>query len=329
MTKIINRIRYWNRIFSTYIFKKSDTNLSFWHGEPEVNENTNYIELDQYYMRFIYKANYNGESDSNGVPKLNYRGDIGLQYNPIAIAQWGLGNYNLWSEKKEDKYYNKFIASANWLVENAKPNKKNIYVWNHYFNWTYKETLISPWYSGLAQGQGLSVLCRAYKTTKDNKYLECIKKVVQSIQADISDGGVTAKDIEGNIWIEEYIMKGNPTHILNGFIWALWGIYDYWLLTKNNDTKILFDKYIKTIKSNLHKYDIGYWSLYELSDNKIAMQASQFYHKLHIVQLKILFKMSNEIVFKEVSEKWLSYAQNDFYRIRSTIMKILFKTFYY
>jgi heparosan-N-sulfate-glucuronate 5-epimerase len=325
---MINRLRYWKRIFSTY-FISGKSNLTFWHGNPQVNHLAQYDKLDQYYMTFYLKATYKGDYDETGIPKLNYQGDIGIQYNPIAVAQWSLGNYNLWKKDNCKNSYRKFIRGADWLHENLQTNKKNIYVWHHNFDWIYKENLKKPWYSGLAQGQGLSVLCRAYKTTKDNKYLESIKKVNESIQTNISDGGVTAKDIEGNIWIEEYIMKGNPTHILNGFIWALWGIYDYWLLTKNNDTKILFDNYIKTIKSNLHKYDIGYWSLYELSDNKIAMQASQFYHKLHIVQLKILFKMSNEIVFREISEKWLSYAQNDFYRIRSTIMKILFKIFYY
>lgn len=329
MIKIINRIRYWNRIFSTYIFKKSDTNLSFWHGEPEVNENTNYKELDQYYMMFIYKANYNGESDSNGVPKLNYRGDIGLQYNPIAIAQWGLGNYNLWSEKKEDKYYNNFIASANWLVENAKPNKKNIYVWNHYFNWTYKETLLNPWYSGLAQGQGLSVLCRAYNISKNEKYLKCAEKIYKSFLFKIKDGGITHKDRNQNIWIEEYIMKKSPTHILNGFIWGLWGVYDYWLLTKNIEVKKLFNEYVNTLLININKYDIGYWSLYEISDLKIKMRASIFYHKLHIVQLRVLYNMTGEKKFNHLSNKWGGYLDNKFNIFRATIMKILFKIIYY
>ena len=36
--------------------------------------------------------------DGAGVPMLDYHGAIGLQYNPIAIAQWGLGNYNRFCE---------------------------------------------------------------------------------------------------------------------------------------------------------------------------------------------------------------------------------------
>ena len=42
--------------------------------------------------------------------------------------------------------------------------------------------------------------------------------------------------------------ENEPTHILNGFIWALWGIYDYWLLSSDKNIKILFDKYCDTFK---------------------------------------------------------------------------------
>ena len=120
------------------------------------------------------------------------------------------------------------------------------------------------------------------------------------------EGGVNATDSNDNIWIEEYIVN-EPTHILNGFIWGLWGIYDYWLLTNDKKTKLLFDKYITTIQSNLYKYDIGYWSLYELSELKIKMRASLFYHQLHIIQLQILFAMTDIKLFKDTSNKWQSY----------------------
>ena len=173
------------------------------------------------------------------------------------------------------------------------------------------------------------MLCRAYNITNDKKYLERIERVYTSFQAFIEDGGVSYKDDEGNIWIEEYIIKGKPTHILNGFIWGLWGIYDYWLMKKDYKIKILFDKYIKTINDNINKYDIGYWSLYEIANLPIDMRASIFYHKLHIVQLRVLFKMTNKIVFNNTALKWSEYLNNRVNIIRATTMKIIFKIFYY
>ena len=59
---MINRLIYWKRIFSTYILRGKN-NLSFWHGEPKVNDLANYHELDQYYMRFHSKAKYQGDYD--------------------------------------------------------------------------------------------------------------------------------------------------------------------------------------------------------------------------------------------------------------------------
>lgn len=326
---MINRFKYWERIASTYIFNKGRSNLSFWHGQPEINHSANYNQLNQYYMPFFYKAEYKSDVDENGIPKLNYQGNIGSQYNPIAIAQWALGHYNLWCKIQNEENYLKFINGADWLVNNLNLNSNNVYVWQHHFDWTYKETLVNPWYSGLAQGQGLSVLCRAYKISKNDKYLEAAKKVYKSFFIDVKEGGVTFTDQDGNIWIEEYIMKKDPTHILNGFIWGLWGIYDYWLLRNDSSVKDLFDRYIKTILININKYDIGYWSLYELSNLRIKMRASVFYHKLHIVQLEILFKMTGISKFENMSKKWKKHLNQKPNKLKATLMKILFKIFYY
>ncbi len=325
---MINKLIYWKRIFSTYILG-GKSNLSFWHGEPEVNDLANYNQLDQYYMKFHSKAEYQGSYNEKGIPQLNYQGDIGIQYNPIAIAQWSLGNYNLWRKNNIEENYNKFIKGSEWLNNNLELNEHNLYVWQHHFNWVYKENLIKPWYSGLAQGQGMSVLCRAYHTTGDSKYLDSIEKVYQSFLVDVKNGGVTFTDSKSDIWIEEYIMKDSPTHILNGFIWGLWGIYDYWLLTKNKDVSKLFHRYVKTINNNINEYDIGYWSLYEIAKLPIDMRASTFYHKLHIVQLKILFKMTNNTIFEDTANKWSGYLNKKINVIRATIMKIIFKLCYY
>lgn len=325
---MFNKIQYWHRIIYTYLLG-SRNNISFWHGEPELNDDANYKILDQYYMKFYYKAKYTGSYDENGIPQLNYQGDIGVQYNPIAISQWSLGNYNLWKKNDSIKNYKKFINGADWLVNNLQANKDNVYVWNHNFNWVYKENLIKPWYSGLAQGQGLSVLCRAYKITKNEIYMDAIEKVYKSFSINVENGGVNFIDESGNIWIEEYIMKKEPTHILNGFIWGLWGIYDFWLLTNDKNIKKRFDKYIKTINENIEKYDIGYWSLYELSDKPILMRASIFYHKLHIIQLKILYLMTDNKNFNKKSKEWSNYLGIKYYRFKATFMKILFKIFYY
>jgi len=324
---MLKKLYYWHRIAKAYLLPTT-SQLSFWHGTPEINEMPDLDNPKPYYMKFHYKANYNGHFDEHGIPMLDYHGNIGLQYNPIAIAQYGLGSYNLYLDSNNKRRLNKFYAVADWLLENLKPNQKDVFVWHHYFDFEYRDTLISPWYSGLAQGLGLSVLARAYKESNNQEYLEGHSKAWISMTKNLDDGGVLYNDTEGNIWIEEYIVSP-PTHILNGFIWALWGVYDNWKLNNSNSAKILFEKCIKTLKYNLIKYDSGYWSLYEQSDTFLPMISSPFYHKLHIVQLKILYNLTKESFFDELARKWELYNHSILKRNKALIKKTLFKIFYY
>ena len=61
-----------------------------------------------------------------------------------------------------------------------KRNGKGCKVWMHNFDFEYRDTLKSPWYSGLAQGQGLSVLIRAYQETRNIKYKDAANRTKAS-----------------------------------------------------------------------------------------------------------------------------------------------------
>src|SRR5215813_4407882 len=150
------RWQYYRRIFGAYA-GSGRSQLNFWHETPEINPRAQTGELGEYYMTFSEKANYSGPFDSSAIPMLDYRGAIGLQYNPIAISQWGLGNYNRFCESGEVNRWEKTQLAADWLCANLRPNAHGVPVWHHHFDWEYRDTLKAPWYSGLAQGQGISL----------------------------------------------------------------------------------------------------------------------------------------------------------------------------
>ena len=237
---IAQRLHYYNRIFSAYL-TSDNSQLTFWHDTPEENLRATVDALGEYYMSFSQKAHYTAHLDAAGIPMLDYRGKIGLQYNPIAISQWGLGNYNLSRQtqsqmdqglKDRDPQYKKFLAASDWLVSHLEQNSSGVWVWNHYFDWEYRDTLKAPWYSGLAQGQGISLLVRAYAETGNAGYLDSARRAFDSFLKSTAEGGVVFRDEQQRTWVEEYIVFP-PTHILNGFIWAAWGIRDYFLATKD------------------------------------------------------------------------------------------------
>ena len=335
----VDRLQYYRRIFRAY-FLPGKSHLTFWHEPPQVNPAANVGELGPYYMSFTAKADYPGHYDAAGIPMLNYHGQIGLQYNPIAIAQWGLGNYNAYrlsrSGKLEaygEKRKSRFLAASNWLCEHLEQNPQGIWVWNHRFDWEYRSRLRAPWYSALAQGQGMSLLVRAYREIGEAKYFEAAERAFTSFLKSTAEGGVTFTDARSNTWFEEYVISP-PTHILNGFIWAAWGVYDYFLATGSRVARDLFAAATHTLGANLQRYDLGFWSLYEQTENQhsgtlIPMVASPFYHRLHIVQLRVMHALTGDEIFARYANQWEAYARSRAKRTRAVCYKSAFKLCYY
>jgi heparosan-N-sulfate-glucuronate 5-epimerase len=324
---LADRLHYYRRIFSAYLLP-GKSQLSFWHETPDLNPNASLDELGEYYMSFSEKADYAGHHDASGIPMLDYHGRIGLQYNPIAVAQWGLGNYNLYRRSGEALRKKKFHAAADWLCSNLEQNRFEVAVWTHHFDWEYRTPLRSPWYSGLAQGQGISLLLRAAREASNPAYLNAAMRAFDAFLKSTSEGGITFTDEAGNLWFEEYLVSP-PTHILNGFIWAAWGVRDFWLATGDQRAQELFARALHTLRTNLPRYDLGFWSLYEQSGTLLPMAASPFYHQLHIVQLQVLHRMTGDEIFARFAERWATYAHSVINRARALCYKIVFKLCYY
>jgi len=323
----VSRLQYYRRIFSAYLVP-GESHLTFWHETPRANPGASVHTLGEYHMLFAEKADYPGHHDSVGIPMLDYHGAIGLQYNPIAIAQWGLGNYNLFCQTRDELRKNKFLAASDWLCAHLEPNALGSWVWNHHFDWEYRSPLRAPWYSALAQGQGISLLLRAHRETGDAAYLDAAALAFTSFQKSTHEGGVTFTDERGNLWFEEYVVSP-PTHILNGFIWAAWGVYDYFLATGSSAARELFEQAASTIRANLDRYDLGFWSLYEQSRTVLPMVASPFYHRLHVVQLRVMYRLTGDEMFVRFADKWEAYARSCAKRTRALCYKSAFKLCYY
>jgi hypothetical protein len=321
------RLNYYRRVFSAYL-TPARSHLDFWHETPEVNEHLRSDELGEYYMVFGLKADYRGPFDGDGIPLLDYRGSIGRQYNPIAVAQYGLGNYNQFVRTADAERRRKFIAVADWLTANLSQNSAGLWVWHHYFDWDYRTTLKAPWYSALAQGQGISMLVRAHRETGRDEYLQAARLAFAPFLETLDQGGVSFIDASGHRWFEEYIVSP-PTHILNGFVWSLWGVYDYWLATGATDAETLVDQATSTLSENLEHFDAGFWSLYEQSGTRLRMMASPFYHRLHVVQLLIMYRLTGLEIFSHYAERWGGFQRSTPKRMAALAYKALFKLVYY
>ena len=77
------------------------------------------------------------------------------------------------------------------------PNGFGVPVWMHHFDWPYRQLLRAPWYSGLAQGNGLSLLVRAAKATGDSGFCRGAHRPSSRLRLDVAEGGVLVTDDRG------------------------------------------------------------------------------------------------------------------------------------
>lgn len=231
-------------------------------------------------------------------------------YFPIEIFQYGLGAYDLYLLNNDKSMLTKVKAASDWAVNNQQNN-------GSWITFTY-ENPDHP-FSSMAQGEGISLLLRAYLGLKEDKYLIAAKKAVQFMLLPLEQGGTTKYD--GND-IYFYECTEDPL-ILNGWIFSLWGIMDYCKYFEDNEIKSVLNKTLSTLEKRLSDFDIGYWSLYE-DGMRIC---SPFYHKLHIAQLNVMYELTGSDVYKKYADKFEEYQNKRINRNRAFVEKAMQKLF--
>lgn len=297
--------------------------VSFWHT-PVFFSNYDFSTLKGYYIDFSSKTAYKGPFEK-GIPLLDYKGAIGKQFNPCATAQYGLGWYQklIKGDKNAEK---KFLQCAYWLRQTIHPLASESGVWLYTFDLDAYDVK-APWISGLSQAQGISLLLRAYLYTQEDSFLETAKQALNALITPIEKGGLLRREGE-DVYLEE-VVSNRLTGILDGIIFAIFGLHDYYLVTKDKKIKMTLDETLQTLKKNLPLYDLNFWSKGDLYSIDFPMIASPFYHNLHIEQLKALFSLTKEPIFEAYQKKWDGYQKSLFFKTKALIQKIYFKIRYY
>jgi len=290
--------------------------MAYWHVPHPVGNQIDLTEINGFYIDFSEKINFNGLIDEE-IPKVFYGNKY--YFNPITICQYALGHYERYLKNKQNSHLEIFLTQAEWLAKNCKRGKGGC-SWEFGFNFKpYK--LKAPWISAMAQGEAIAVLIRASKYQNRDKYLQLSKEALKPFFIHIANGGVRSK-VKGRAFYEEY-PSANPAHVLNGFIYSLFGILDYTIETKSEDSKELFEEGIDSLVNVLPEYDTGRWSKYDLSEKTNV--SSIFYHQLHINQLKVLYKITGIKLFDDYAERWNEYLKSPVNRGVATIKKAYLK----
>lgn len=171
-------------------------------------------------------------------------------------------------------------------------------------------TIHAPWWSGMAQGQILSALVRAYEATGDERYRDAADKTFASLRPDsvddwpVAEPAVSFVDDEGLLWLEEYSGDIEPAYVLNGHIFAIYGLYDYWELTSSAKAAAMIDGAATAVVHYLPEFrnEPGELSWYGLTIKPNDRGLHAKYHRIHKEQLRKLFEMTGEKVFADYAD---------------------------
>lgn len=253
-----------------------------------------------------------GLLDSEELPSIKTESGTIFQF-PVAIFQYGLGAYDCYLLRQEDKYLKKFRQCCDWAVKTNKEDGS----WDN-FSFVYKD---NP-YGAMCQGEGISLLLRGYKEFSDERYYRTAQKALNFMLIPVENGGTTRYE-NGKPCFLEYTHRAA---VLNGWIFALFGLYDYTIFLetigqKNEKLNDLFQAAILLLADKLPRFDYKYWSKYDL-EGRIS---SPFYHDLHIAQMEALSIISDDEIFKEYKIRFEEYRANWFGSKRAFVVKVVQK----
>jgi len=262
---------------------------------------------------------YYAPKDAEGIPVRRYR-SVGLQYNPTRVAAYGLAHWNRFRQTGEEDSGQQFTKIADWFarVDNG--------VWAYHFDWN---DLKAPWVSCMAQGEGISVLARAYILTGNQRYLDLARMAVTPLERLISDGGVQSTLDTGDVFLEEYPSE-SLAHVLNGCLYAVIGILELRRLLEIPALDNLIKVVHTTLERNIHRWDVGYWTAYDLVNEKGVGPrniATATYHSLHISQIIFVSRALNSIPLQKIATCWLADFENPVFRIRALLGKIRYRLY--
>lgn len=271
----------------------------------------------------------------------------GLYYKVYQIALTGEGSIEnaTLRDQTEAPHYHIAKQTADYLIstQNKQTGGWAINVLRK-FDKKSKVFLKPGWYSAMAQGHAISLLCRLFNQTKNENYLISASKALNIFDLDVNEGGVRSylMNSVNNTWYEEYPTQPVGLFVLNGFIYSMFGLNDFihscavsetnsFIQIYKTKAKLLYLNGLKSLVKNINLYDSGVRSFYDLrhlSDATVDPNTARWdYHSLHISQLLYLVNMvkNSQLINRsesdvkiskllDVAHRWLDYTKGKWYR---------------
>lgn len=240
----------------------------------------------------------------------------------VGTVQWALGAYERYLHGEGEEWLDAALAGAHHLISVQEQGGAFDGALLHWVPMPHTYLLPVPWASGITQGEAASLFARLHLATGEEQFAEAALRAIRPLQAPTTEGGLLT-DLDGPFF-EEY-PSSPPSLVLNGEIFALWGLRDAGRALGDPGATELFERGLACLSANLHRYDTGTWSRYDLFPHPMKNLASASYHLLHINQLLVLEQMGAPPEVRRVRERFAHYRQSARKRGEAFVDKVGFR----
>lgn len=235
-----------------------------------------------------------------GIPMVDY-GDFTAR-NPTTIAQYALSRFGAWHRDGDPRGRRAAVRAARFLVASQRRDGS----WRYDFPYQVGilPELPAGWPSALAQGQVISLLVRVHAVTRERRYLDAARAAVGPLTRPIARGGLRTR-FDGGLWLEEYPTRPRRSFVLNGFMFALVGLYD--IAPRSPAAARLYREGRRTLVRALPRFDAGGGcSLYALTPDPTGApwRISDVYEPIHVGLLATLDQLRPHPVLRRYARRW-------------------------
>lgn len=240
--------------------------------------------------------------DSTGVRMVRIHGR--LRDHPRAQAVYGIENLERYRSTHDAFFLRRAVAQADRLISRRVVSRG---AWFYPYSFDFElhrglDRRTAPWFSAMAQGQTTSLFVRLAAATGERRWSVAAAATFRSLLL-LPKGSApwVSQVVHGELWLEEYPARvpSRSDFTLNGHIFAMYGLYDYWAFTGSPVAARLFDGAATTVARRLPAFRRPGWrSRYCLQHGADAVH----YHNIHVTQLLRLHQFTGSQIFARYAD---------------------------
>ena len=189
-------------------------------------------------------------------------------------------------------------ATLDRLAELAS-NRGGFKTWEYYFEFGGGAP---PWTSGLSQGTAIQAFGRGYELLGDAKYKAIGRDALGAFEK-APPVGVRVSSNGGSHYLIYSMSPG--LRVLNGFLQATTGLYDFAKLTGDKKAQRLFRAGDRAARREVPRFDTGSWSRYSLG----GRESDLGYHRLVRDFLDNLCDRTKTAVYCKTAKRFTDYQR--------------------